>query len=89
MAFYQTRTVVRDCEQWTGDNAEYLAEKFGLDILFSWGKLGPQGVMTCSIWVAANKEWLSIELDEWIIKDSHGIYPCKDDVFHEKYEELK
>jgi hypothetical protein len=86
MPFYKTRTVVRDCEQWTGDNEDELAAKFGLDILFTLPENGHQ--LKASIWVAANEEWLNIEVGEWIIKDSHGIYPCKDDVFHEKYERL-
>ena len=86
MPFYKTCTVVRDCEQWTGDNAPFLIEKFGLDVLFT----VPEGThdLVCSIYVAANDEWLTLERGEWIIRDSHGIYPCKDDVFHEKYEAL-
>lgn len=86
MPFYKTRTLVRDAEQWTGDNEEFLAEKFGEDILFTWGEV--PGTLKASIWVEANQQWLSIEEGEWIIRDSHGIYPCKDDVFHEKYEAL-
>jgi len=86
MPFYQTRRVVRDCEQWTGDNAGYLEAKFGQEIRFSYVEV--PGTVQVSVWVAANKEWLDIEIGEWIIRDSHGIYPCKDDVFHEKYEEL-
>lgn len=89
MPFYQTRRVVRDAEQWTGKNEEYLAEKFGLDVLFVWNGNEDPGHLVCSIYVAANDEWLKIEVGEWIIRDSHGIYPCKNDVFHEKYEELK
>jgi len=86
MPFYKTRTVVRDCEQWTGDNDDFLAEKFGLDILFTLPENGHQ--LKCSIYVAANDEWLKIEVGEWIIRDSLGICPCKDEVFHEKYERL-
>jgi len=86
MPFYRTRIVVRDCEQWTGDNEDFLAEKFGEDILFTWGEI--PGTLNASIWVEANQEWLDIEVGEWIIKDSLGIYPCKDEVFREKYEEL-
>lgn len=86
MPFYKTRTVVRDAEQWTGDNADFLAEKFGLDILFTLPENSHE--LKASIWVAANEKWLFIEVGEWIIRDSHGIYPCKNDVFHEKYEEL-
>lgn len=85
--FYQTRPVIRDCEQWTGDNEEFLTQKFGLDILFTWGD-DPPIPLKASIWVEANQEWLSIEVGEWIIKDQHGIYPCKNDVFHEKYQKL-
>ena len=89
MPFYQTRHVVRYCVQWDGTNSEMLAQEFGLDIFFSWGEDGQEKNLKCSIYVAANKEWLNIDVGEWIIKDSYGIYPCKDDVFHEKYEELK
>jgi hypothetical protein len=40
------------------------------------------------LWVAANGAWLKLEVSEWVIKDSHGYYPCKDDAFQEKYEVL-
>lgn len=89
MPFYQTRRVVRDCEQWTGENAEFLSAKFGLDVLFVWDGDRPEPTLVCSIYVNANDAWLVLQVGEWIIRDSHGIYPCKDDVFHEKYEELK
>lgn len=45
-------------------------------------------VPSISIYVEANGAWLNIEEGEWIIKDAKGIYPCKDDVFREKYRPM-
>lgn len=38
------------------------------------------------LWVEANKAWLPLDSDEWVIKDSKGFYPCKADVFTDTYE---
>lgn len=40
------------------------------------------------LWVEANQQWLPIEVGEWIIRDSRGCYPCKDDIFRAKYKEI-
>jgi len=86
MPFYKTRSVVRDAERWTGYNQSFLTDKFGTDIEFPVDTLND--MVYARIWVDANREWLDLEVGEWIIRDSHGIYPCKDDVFHEKYERI-
>lgn len=39
------------------------------------------------LWVAANSQWLPIVVDEWIIKDSLGFYPCKDRIFKATYDQ--
>lgn len=40
------------------------------------------------IWVEANSEWLTIEPSEWVIRDRIGLYPCKDEIFREKYRPM-
>jgi len=47
-----------------------------------------QNIHFIKLYVAANDEWLEIEPGEWVIKDRLGFYPCKDEIFREKYEEV-
>lgn len=37
------------------------------------------------VYVDANEAWLTITDGEWIIRDTLGFYPCKDEVFRKKY----
>lgn len=41
------------------------------------------------LWVEANQSWLPITVGEWILKDSIGYYPCRDEIFKKKYEMLR
>jgi hypothetical protein len=41
---------------------------------------------TAKLFVAANGIWAPMEPGEWIIRDSHGFYPCKPDIFAATYE---
>lgn len=41
------------------------------------------------LWVEANTSWLPIEVGEWIIRDSRGLYPCKPDIFEQTYDAVR
>lgn len=43
---------------------------------------------TAKLWVAANDAWVNIEINEWILKDENGSYPCKPDTFERTYTEI-
>lgn len=68
MPFYKTRSVVRDAEQWTGtdENAQMLQVKFGIEINFTWvwDEMKSPAAVACKIYVAANDEWLTLEVGE-------------------------
>lgn len=81
MPFYRKRPVIIDANQWTGVNGELLVAWMGEDNIY----FDFDGT---AIYVAANDAWLNIEVGEWVIKDSLGFYPCKDEKFHETYERM-
>ena len=84
---YVKRPIVVEACQWTGTNeAELLA--WGADVHGSTHPLikpVPEGSLM--LWVEANQRWLPLELGEWVIRDRHGFYPCKADVFADTYVE--
>jgi hypothetical protein len=78
--------------QWTGDNVgavKRFVGKVGQAQVVP-GFLAPDESPQISIggadstkarlWVAANDAWLSLDVGEWIAKDTKGFYPIKDDV---------
>lgn len=96
MGHYRKRPVVIEAFQWDGgDNTEELLEwtvEQGAtpdDPVIQVDRLGEyRNVHFIKLYVAANDEWLEIEPNEWVIKDKLGFYPCKDEIFREKYEEV-
>ena len=92
---YITKIVEREAIRWTGENAD-LVKAFVGTVNEGYNK--NQEAFSCDpengahfdrLYVAANREWLALDIGEWIIKDDLGFYPCKDSVFHEKYENKK
>jgi hypothetical protein len=82
MPRFRKLPVVVEAMHWCGDNAPAIRawmspREYSFEVMAN--GLG-------RLWVAANGAWLTLELDEWIIKDTHGFYPCKQDVFTETYE---
>ncbi len=65
--------------QWTGDNLQEIKGWTGEDLFEQSGD-------EFFLYVAANKAWLTIQVNEWILKDKLGFYPCADSVFQESYE---
>lgn len=91
---YVKKPVEVQAIRWTGENASAVEAFVGL---------APSGACAISIgaewtvgtewsaelWVEANKQWLPIEIGEWIAKDRHGYYPIKNDVFTESYSPVQ
>jgi hypothetical protein len=86
MPKFSTKPVEIEAIQWRGDNESEI-----------WAWMSGDDVHGCSnfvttmygrgqLYVAANDAWLNLKIDEWIIRDGHGFYPCKPDVFSAKYE---
>lgn len=82
VATYRKRPVEILALQWTGENKEELSEwtadpEPGIRFM-------PSGATF--LWVQANETWLPLETGEWVIKDSLGFYPCKEEMFAKTYE---
>lgn len=81
--------------QWTGENEGAVKSFVGKILAGVAGEIDGFAaendwyVVGTSLWVEANTSWLPIEIGEWIIKDSRGFYPCKDDIFQETYSSVK
>jgi hypothetical protein len=41
------------------------------------------------LYVKANDSWVPIEISEWIVRDSLGLYPIKDEIFRETYRPVE
>lgn len=74
--------------QFTGENFTGIKEWIGtrgdfFEIADEDRGANPDAVV--ELWVAANSTWTPMEPMEWIIRDRHGFYPCKADVFAAGY----
>lgn len=82
-AVYRKRPVTIEAVQWTGKNKQELIDWTG----GSEGFTDATGV--AELWVEANNAWLPLEVGEWVLKDSLGFYPCKNDMFLHSYEPVR
>ena len=91
MPFYRKRPVVIEAVQWRGDNEDEMLEWMGEEFYVREPYVGELtgNAYTAVIWVNANTNWLNIVTGEWVIKDSLGFYPCKNEQFHETYEKVE
>lgn len=67
--------------QWTGDNFDEVTEFVGK---MNFGFLN--GI--ARLYVAANDQWLLLDIGEHIIQDELGFYPCKDKVMRNNNMEI-
>lgn len=88
-----TRVVTEPVEaiQFSGDNWAEIMDWIGFDGDFF--KIAEQDRLnsddpeaTADLYVAANSVFVGVTPTEWIIRDQHGFYPCKADVFATNYE---
>lgn len=71
-----------DAIQFTGDNEEEVRAFCGGSYFFF------DRSSHARLWVEANKTHLTIEIGEWIIRDSVGLYPCKDEIMRKNNTEI-
>jgi hypothetical protein len=78
-------TRVEAC-QWTGKNA-LVIQQWLAPIAFH--ELDPEDAeepeQTAELFVSANSVWVPLVTGEWILVDSLGAYPCKNDIFLASY----
>jgi len=81
MGKYRKKPVVIEAVQWTGENADVVAEFFGQEDTFGLND-GIWNIMTLEGTMAASP-------GDWIIKGVAGeFYPCKPDIFEQTYESV-
>lgn len=76
--------------RWTGDNQnaiwDWISAQFFYGPLPVGDPIAPRG-RPAELWVAANQEWLKLNVGCWIIQDQLGYYPCEDEIFQVKYRQ--
>lgn len=72
--------------QWTGSNSKQLVDWTDMQFLPIKPGFALNPEHTGELFVAANNQWLGLVTGEWVLKDRHGFYPCKPDVFAATYE---
>ena len=84
---YRKKPVEIEAMQWTGDNADALAQ--WTDGSF-WTVCEEDRTddpdHTACLYVEANSRHLGIPTGEWVLRDSAGFYPCRADIFAATYE---
>lgn len=93
---YRKNPVENQAVQFTGENWAEMHEFTGhftpvgrdipMDVFLDYPT--PVGDLVARLWVAANQQWLGIEIGEWVIQDKLGFYPCKNSVFQETHTEV-
>lgn len=86
---YRRRPTEIKAMQWTGDNEAEIAEWTGrapIDDYPGFKVFLDRGPM---LYVQANRQWLPLDVGEWIAKDKLGFYPIKDSVFRSTYDLLE
>lgn len=88
---YRKRPVVIEAFQWKGETVE-------LDLILglNWGRADAKDVgwdhedaEELVIWNSAERIWLPVPLNHWIIRGVQGeFYPCKPDIFEATYEQI-
>ena len=82
MAKYKTKPCVIEAIQWTGKNANEIAQ-------FTQGKL-IKGVFHNDFIIYTRGDDMRVNVGDYIIKGLNGkYYPCKPDIFKKKYELVK
>lgn len=92
MPRYRKKPVEVEAIQWKGSSTttevmEFCGTRMDGDLELL--NFVPLGFPVPKLWVEANQTYLPIELNEWIIRDRLGLYPCKPDIFAETYEEVR
>jgi hypothetical protein len=86
---FRTRLVEIEATRWTGDNLTEMG-------MFTEGnfratvKYGPDDeIFTAEVFDKLHNTWIAVLTGQWIVRGVKGeYYPCDDETFHWKYEEI-
>lgn len=76
------KLIAQEVIQYTGDNREAL-HRFGVPTQI---EIGIPSAL--SIFVAANRTYVPIEVGEWVAKDDLGFYPIKDEIMKANFTQV-
>lgn len=85
---YKKKPIVVDVMQWTGDNLPMISDWIGVDKVY--GPLPPSNSMRpngdkLQVWCNLLREWLFLDVGDWITKDEHGFFAVSSEHFHKQY----
>ena len=87
---FRTRPVEIEATQFTGDNWEEMAEWTGNQFTQSYqvGFADDETFLAC-VFDFLHGTWIGVLPGQWIVRGAKGeFYPCDDETFHWKYEEV-
>lgn len=95
---FRTKIVEIEATRWTGDNLEEMVDwTEGNFREFSTMRVGKrlQGLTldqpdpTAQVYDKLHTTWINVLTGQWIVRGAKGeYYPCDDETFHWKYEEV-
>lgn len=90
MAKYRTKPCEIEAIRWDGTNLDELKEFVGESLEYDDGWLMDEGRPIILIRIKTLEGVMRASIDDYIIKGLRGeFYPCKPDVFEQKYEKIK
>lgn len=87
---YRTKPFEIDAMQFTGENYDDLKMFVGPGLRFIRATVGDAvGNYRCEVYSSHSSKWIPFGEGDWVIKGDDGeFYPCVDDVFRRKYEQV-
>lgn len=91
MPRFRTKPVEITAVQWTGDNyiemLDWAGASFTTAVVPATGITDPE--FTGAIFDFLHQTWIGVKTGQWIVQGAKGeFYPCDDETFHWKYEEV-
>lgn len=86
---FRTKVVEIEATKWTGDNYEEMFK--WTDGCFKKADLTKftDPLITAEVWDFLHQTWIGVKNGQWIVRGAKGeFYPCDDETFHWKYEEV-
>jgi hypothetical protein len=85
---FRTKIVEIEALRWEGDNLDEMKEWTGGNFR---DYPGPDGFgITAEVFDFLHDTWIGVKTGQWIVRGAKGEhYPCDDETFHWKYEEVK
>ena len=88
---FRTRIVEIEAMQWQEENffemADWTEENFTTRVEPATGITDPE--FTGAVFDKLHQTWIGVKTGQWIVRGVKGeYYPCDDETFHWKYEEL-